>query len=141
MALGHVARDLGNVGRLAEAITAGERAREILARTLDPDHRGIMINNVHLAVIYREAGQTGRARPLLESMLAHAGNRYGPESRETTEIMIEMARLAAAEARWEEARSHYRRIADISAAYPDSASVLPRLREEMRKMEERRAAG
>ncbi|MBK7672384.1 MAG: serine/threonine protein kinase [bacterium] len=139
MALDHVARDLGSVGRLAEAITAAERAGGIFERTLDPGHRGIMINKVHLAVVYRDAGQTRRARPLLEAMLAHAEERYGPESREMTEIITEMARLDAAEARWDAARSHYRRIAELSAAFPDSGHVLPRLRDEVREMEERRA--
>jgi len=99
-----------------------------------------MINKVHLAAIYRDAGQTRRARPLLEAMLAIGEDRYGPESREMTEIIVEMARLDAAESRWDEALSHYRRIAEISAAFPDSAHVLSRLRDEVREMEARRAA-
>lgn len=139
MLLDHVARDLSSLGRVSEALAAAERVHAIFSRTLDESHRSVMISKVHLAKIYGEAGQPDRARPLLEAMLARSSATYGPESRETTEVVIEMARLSALQRRWAEAQGHYVRALTQAAALGDSARTAPMLRAEMQEMERKRS--
>jgi serine/threonine protein kinase/Tfp pilus assembly protein PilF len=138
MLLDNVARDLAGLGRMPEAMAAAERAREILARTLDESHPSVLFNQVYLATIYRDAGQPARARPIFEAMLARSTATFGAGSRETTEIVIEMARLAAREQKWAEADHYYARALAGAGALADSARTVPMLRREMATIERRR---
>jgi len=138
MLLDNVARDLASLGRMPEAIVAAERARDIFARKLDDSHPSILFSQVGLATIYRDAGQPARARPIYEAMLDRSTATYGPRSRETIEIVIEMARLAAMERRWSEAEDHYARAIDGAGALADSARTVPMLRQEMAALDRRR---
>lgn len=131
MALDHLARDLADVGRLEEAIAAAEEVERIFAATLDPAHPGLITSRTQLGRFYRDAGQPARARALLTGALAHGEAHYGVDSRETTEIVAELARLEVTARAWPAAARLYERALAQAAAQPDSATILPRLRAEI----------
>ncbi|MBK8165313.1 MAG: serine/threonine protein kinase [bacterium] len=131
MALDHLSRDLSDVGRLEEAIAAAERVEAIFVRTLDPAHPALISSRSRLGSFYRDAGDHARARRLLEQALARCEEHYGKDGRETTEIVIELARLEILQRRWSAAGQLYDRALTQAAALPDSSLVLPRLRQEI----------
>lgn len=137
MALDHLSRDLADLGRLAEAIAAAEEVERIFTATLDPAHPGLITSRTRLGGFYRDAGQPGRARAMLTGALARAEELYGADSRETTAIMAELARVEVNLRAWDRAARLYERALGQALAQPDSATILPRLRAEIADLKAR----
>ncbi|MBM4131887.1 tetratricopeptide repeat protein, partial [bacterium] len=137
MALDHLSRDLADLGRLAEAIAAAEEVERIFTATLDPAHPGLITSRTRLGGFYRDAGQPGRARAMLTGALARAEELYGADSRETTAIVAELARVEVNLRAWDRAARLYERALGQALAQPDSATILPRLRAEIADLKAR----
>lgn len=130
-ALDNVARELAACGRLPEAIDASERAQAIFARTLAPDHRAVSQNQVILATFYRDAGKLRQARALLETALSTRTAAFGPDSRAVLEVLLKLATVAAEQRHDDEARQLFGRALGIAAGEPDSARMIPMIKDQL----------
>ena len=123
-------RHLERSGRRADAVVLYE-----FAASLEPPRGAVTATQLELrrrlANAYVASQRLEEAAPLLESLLAGAEQRHGPESPATAQLWADLARLRVAQQDYPAAEQSYLRAVELRAAIAPASLELARLENEL----------
>ncbi len=114
------------LGLYQKAITAFDRARDLLREELGEEHEDTLASMSNLAEAYRTAGRLAVALPLFEQALELKKSKLGPDDSETLVLMNNLAAGYSSAGRLQKALSLYEQLLELKKARlgPEHPSTL-----------------